>query len=52
MNRYPWLDSYLRALPGATSDYKAQWDWQRYQIGGKMFASPGPNTPLMEIVRL
>jgi predicted DNA-binding protein (MmcQ/YjbR family) len=58
MNRYPWLDSYLRALPGATSDYKAQWDWQRYQIGGKMFAAicqPGPkyaaygNRPLITL---
>ena len=38
MNNYPWLDEYLLTKPGATKDYKVEWDWHRYMIGGKMFA--------------
>lgn len=26
-------------LPGATKDYKAEWGWDRYMVGGKMFAA-------------
>lgn len=40
-----WIDAYLLALPGCTKDYKAEWEWQRYHVGGKMFAAtmlPGP----------
>lgn len=39
MNRYDWLDAYLLAKPGATKDYKAEWQWWRYQVGGKLFAA-------------
>lgn len=39
MNGYDWLDAYLLAKPGAVKDYKAEWDWWRYQVGGKMFAA-------------
>ena len=39
MHRYPWLDAYLLAKPGATKDYKAEWGWFRYLVGGKQFAS-------------
>lgn len=39
MNRYDWLDAYLRAMPGVTKDYKEEWGWLRYQVGGKMFAA-------------
>lgn len=31
--------------PGAEHDYKAEWQWDRYQIRGKLFAAtcaPGP----------
>ncbi len=38
-NRYPWADEYLLSLPGATKDFKAEWGWTRYQVGGKMFAA-------------
>ena len=38
MKDYPWLNEYLLAKPGAVKDYKAEWDWHRYSIGGKMFA--------------
>ena len=34
-----WIDPYLLALPGCAKDYKAEWEWQRYQVGGKMFAA-------------
>ena len=39
MINYPWLDEYLLSKPGAIKDYKAEWDWNRYMIGGKMFAA-------------
>ncbi len=45
MNRYEWLDAYLLAKAGATKDYKLEWGWFRYQVGGKLFAAtcqPGP----------
>lgn len=45
MNNYLWLQEYLMAKKGVVSDYKAEWGWQRYTVGGKMFAAtckPGP----------
>ena len=45
MNKYPWLDETLQAKKGCTKDYKPEWGWWRYQVGGKMFAAtcrPGP----------
>ena len=45
MNRYEWLDAYLLAKPGAEKDFKAEWGWWRYRVGGKLFAAtcqPGP----------
>lgn len=37
--KYEWLDEYLLAKPGVTKDLQAEWNWIRYQIGGKMFAA-------------
>ena len=48
MTAHDWLDAYLLGMPGATTDYKVEWEWQRYQVGGKMFAAtmqPGPQHP-------
>ena len=45
MNQYPWLDEVLQSKKGCAKDYKAEWGWWRYQVGGKMFAAtcqPGP----------
>ena len=45
MNNYPWLDEYLLGKAGAQKDYKVEWGWWRYQVGGKLFAAtcqPGP----------
>jgi predicted DNA-binding protein (MmcQ/YjbR family) len=45
MNKYDWLDEYLLSKPGAAKDYKPEWKWTRYLVGGKMFAAtcrPGP----------
>ena len=39
MEQYSWLDDYLLAKPGTTKDYKAEWGWHRYMVGGKMFAA-------------
>lgn len=39
MNRYPWLDAYLLAKPGAEKDYKAEWAWLRYRVAGRLFAA-------------
>ena len=39
MNRYDWLDAYLLSKSGCTKDYKAEWGWLRYQVGGRMFAA-------------
>lgn len=36
---YPWIDEYLMAKPAVTKDFKAEWNWLRYMIGGKMFAA-------------
>ncbi len=39
MNKYQWLDEYLLSFPGTVKDYKLEWGWFRYQVGGKMFAA-------------
>ena len=39
MDKYPWLDEYLLTKAGCTKDYKAEWEWHRYLVGGKMFAA-------------
>lgn len=41
----PWLDAYLRGFPGAATDYKAEWGFLHYRVGGRIFAitcTPGP----------
>ena len=37
--RYTWIDDYLLAKRGVTKDHKKEWNWIRYQIGGKLFAA-------------
>ena len=37
--KYPWMDEYLMAKPGVTRYLQKDWNWIRYQIGGKMFAA-------------
>ena len=37
--KYGWLDEYLLPKPGSTKDYKIEWEWNRYLVGGKMFAA-------------
>ncbi|MDD3335396.1 MAG: MmcQ/YjbR family DNA-binding protein [Eubacteriales bacterium] len=34
-----WLDAYLLHQIGAVKDYKEEWGWHRYMVGGKMFAA-------------
>ena len=33
------MDEYLLSKPGVAKDYKAEWDWHRYMVGGKLFAA-------------
>lgn len=37
--KYPWIDDYLMHKRGVTRDLQMEWNWIRYQIGGKMFAA-------------
>lgn len=37
--KYDWLDDYLMAKPGVTRDFKAEWNWYRYQLRDKLFAA-------------
>ena len=37
--KYEWIDKYLLEKPGVTKDLQPEWNWIRYQIGGKMFAA-------------
>lgn len=37
--RYTWIDAYLLGKPGVTKDHKKEWNWIRYQIGGRLFAA-------------
>ena len=37
--QYDWLDEYLLSKPGTEKNYKAEWEWWRYLVGGKMFAA-------------
>jgi len=37
--KYPWIREYLLAKKGAEADHQAEWNWDRYMIGGKMFAA-------------
>lgn len=37
--KYEWIDSYLLNKKGVTKNFKIEWNWIRYQIGGKMFAA-------------
>lgn len=37
--RYEWIDEYLLNKAGSAKDLQKDWNWIRYQIGGKMFAA-------------
>lgn len=37
--QYPELDALLCSMPGAQRDFKVEWAWDRYLVGGKMFAA-------------
>lgn len=37
--KYAWIDEYLLGKTGVTKDLQKDWNWIRYQIGGKMFAA-------------
>ncbi len=35
---YEWFENYCLAKEGAIKDFKEEWQWHRYLVGGKMFA--------------
>ncbi len=37
--RYTWIDGYLLEKAGVVRDLQKDWNWIRYQVGGKMFAA-------------
>ncbi len=37
--RYEWINDFLLAKRGVTSDFQPAWKWIRYHVGGKMFAA-------------
>ena len=37
--KYPWIEEYLMGKAGVTKDLQKDWNWIRFQIGGKMFAA-------------
>lgn len=37
--KYPWIESYLLSKPGVTKNIQKDWNWHRYYVGDKMFAS-------------
>lgn len=37
--KYEWIDQFLLNKKGVTKDLKKEWNWIRYQIGGKMFVA-------------
>lgn len=37
--KYDWIDEFLLVKAGVTKDLQTDWNWIRYQIGGKMFAA-------------
>lgn len=39
MTKHDGLDAYLLDKMGAEKDYKIEWEWFRYLVGGKMFAA-------------
>lgn len=39
MHNYPWIHDKLSAFPATDRDFKAEWNWLRYLVGGKMFAA-------------
>lgn len=37
--KYEWIDEFLLSKHGVAKDLQPEWNWIRYQIGGKMFAA-------------
>ncbi len=37
--KYKWIEDYLMTKNGATRDFKVEWQWHRFLIMNKMFAT-------------
>lgn len=49
---YKWLEAYLLSKKGAVKEYHADFDADRYLVGGKMFAMWGGNKEGRPIVTM
>lgn len=52
LDKYSDLEKYILDKKGVTKDYKAEWDWDRFIIGGKMFVAfcgDGGEKPLITV---
>ena len=38
-NNYPWIDKFAVAMPSAITDYKIEWEWDRFLIEDKMYGA-------------
>lgn len=36
---YPKLEQFIMSMQGVTQDFKVEWGWKRFLIGGKSFAN-------------
>ena len=51
-SNYPWLQDTLLSFPGASRDFKVEWQWERYLLGTKMFAAlceDGTGAPVVSL---
>ncbi len=52
LQQYPWLEKYLLSKKGVTKDFKKEWGWTRFMVGGKNFANfcgEDTDTPLFTV---
>lgn len=49
---YEELESYLLTKPGVEKDFKVEWEWDRFLINGKMFATICNDKTEREIITL
>lgn len=50
--KYDWIDEYNLSKTGVTKDFKEEWGWDRYFIGGKMFGAIGTHKDGRKIITL
>lgn len=49
---YSWLEKYMLSKKGTEQDYKVEWEWERYLLKNKMYASICKNKEGEDIITL